>query len=171
MSKANPDGEGVACGQEECSNVTSSACYGKLNQHRESALGATGAKRVALEPPILEQPVEPPLDAAAPIKQIVHIIGVRLWDPSKASEPADLRVPLDDDEQELEYLVFGQFVRDDLKDSYGFLSTRWLTVEHLVEHVGLGMVQKAIKTWEATLARCGSAKLEEVAEEAAAEQD
>ena len=80
-------------------------------------------------------------------------------------------MPLDDDEQELEYLVFGQFVQDDLKDSYGFLSTRWLTVEHLVEHVGLGLVQRAIKTWEATLARCGSAKLEEVAEEAAAEQD
>ena len=35
--------------------------------------------------------------------------------------------------------MFGQFVRDDLKDSYGFLSTRWLTVEHLVEHVGLGL--------------------------------
>ena len=60
MSKANPDGEGVACVQEECSNVTSSAwygkkgaktcraCYGKLNQRRESAPGATGAKRVAL---------------------------------------------------------------------------------------------------------------------------
>ena len=138
---------------------------------RDSApSGATGAKRVALEPPILEQPVEPPLDAAAPIRKIVKIIGSRLWDPSKALEPADLRVPLAEDEEELEYMVFGQFVRPDLKDSYGFLSTRWLTAEHMVKHVGLGLLQKAIKEWESGLAARRSAKLEELEEEAAAER-
>ena len=189
MSKPNPDGEGVECVQDECNNDTSSnwygkkgskvcrSCYGKINQRistgqRVGATGAAGSKRMALEPAVLEQPMlESPLDAAAPISQIVKIIGARLWDPSKASEPADLRVPLDDDEEELEYLVFGQFVRDDLKDSYGFLSTRWLAVEHLIEHVGLGLVQKAIKSWEARLAACGSAKLEALLEEAATERD
>ena len=55
--------------------------------------------------------------------------------------------------------------------TYGFLSARWLTVEHLIEHVGLGLVQKAIKSWEARLAACGSAKLEALLEEAATERD
>jgi len=184
MSKANPDGEGTECVREDCNSTMASnwygkkgakvcrACYGKLNQRRDSAAATTGSKRVSIESPIFEQPiVEPPLDAAAPIKKIVKIIGARLWDPSKALEPADLRVPLAEDEEELEYLIFGQFVRPDLKDSYGFLSTRWLTAEHLVEHIGLGLLQTAIKEWESGLAARRSAKLEELVEAAAAERE
>eukprot|EP00966_Prymnesium_polylepis_P079224 1836168-Prymnesium_polylepis.1 len=83
MSKPNPDGEGVACSAEGCNVMDSSnwygkkgsklcrPCYGKKNQRIGAAGGASGCKRVALEPAVFEQPMlESPLDAAAPISQI-----------------------------------------------------------------------------------------------------
>eukprot|EP00966_Prymnesium_polylepis_P076150 1765032-Prymnesium_polylepis.1 len=66
MSKPNPDGEGTECVREDCNSTMSygkkgakvcRACYGKLNQRRDSAAATTGSKRVAIESPIFEQPI------------------------------------------------------------------------------------------------------------------
>ena len=149
-------------------------CYGKMHQ-RVGQDGASGNKRVALEAPDLESQVrESPLDAAAPIKDIVKIIGVRYWDPSKASEPADLREPLADDQIELEYEVFGRFARADRPDSYGLMSTRWLSIEHLVEHVGLGKLKQMIAMWQEDVVKRSAqrvAELVQAAEDAADQED
>ena len=191
MSKPNPDGEGVECVQDECNNDTSSnwygkkgskvcrACYGKINQRistgqRVGATGAAGSKRMALEPPVFESPIaESPLDAAAPIKEIKKVLGERFWDPSKAAEPADLREPLDDDEVELEYEIFGRFARDDRPNELGFFSTRWCTLDHLVEHVGMSQIdekQKVSKRRAAASARARE-QLNELIEARAAAQE
>ena len=192
MSKANPDGEGVACAQEECNNDLSSnwfgkkgnkicrSCYGKLNQRVGAPgqrFGAAGAysgstKRVALEAPAVESPIaESPLDAAASVKEIKKILGERFWDPSKAAEPADLREPLDDDEIELEYLVFGRFARLDRPNELGFYSTRWCTLDNLVEHLGMGQIDEKVSAWRAAASAHAREKLTELMEARAAVQE
>ena len=110
--KPHPDGgecavEGCEATHSSCwygkkGNKTCRACYGRLNQRKISepiAATTIGRKRAMLEPPAEDAPVMSAADARANIKEIFKIQAQRFWDLSKASEPADLREPLEADER------------------------------------------------------------------------
>ena len=105
------------------------------------------------------------------LKEIKKVLGERFWDPSQAAEAADLREPLDDDEIELEYLVFGRFARDDRPNELGFYSTRWCTLDHLVQHVGMGQIDEKVSAWRTAATTRAREQLNELMEARAAAQE
>ena len=58
-------------------------------------------------------------------------------DPSRFTDPAELREEPSEVEVVDEYLIYGTFCRADRPSATGdFLLKRWCTLEHLVEHAG-----------------------------------
>ena len=83
-----------------------------------------------------------------------------------------MREELGSDAEELEYLVEGRFSRrlqGRPKDA-GFISKRWLTIDKMLETVGLGCVEEACSDFEKMAPKKRQAKME-AAVEAVGEQN
>ena len=81
----------------------------------------------------------------------------RFCDPSAFTDPAELREPLET--PALEYLVEGEFRRDDRPADQGFFSKRWLPMERLLEGQSVARLDEAICAFESALERLREVKL------------
>ena len=98
---------------------------------------------------------------------------LRSCDPDHFHDPADLRAAPIEDEIDEQYLVYGLFERADSPDG-AFLSKRWCSLEHLLEHTPPGNLLNKIGEWEAGRAARAThaiASLFEAAEAEAAEAE
>ena len=82
-------------------------------------------------------------------------------DPTTFTDPADLRTEPIEAELELEYLIYGLFERSDRPDG-AFLSKRWVRLDDLLEHVGLGVMESKIKEWAGSRAARQQAAIDAV---------
>ena len=95
---------------------------------------------------------------------------LRSCDPDHFHDPADLRAAPIEDEIDEQYLIYGLFERADRPDG-AFLSKRWCSLEHLLEHTPPGNLLNKISEWEAGRAARATHAIASVFEAAEAEAE
>ena len=82
------------------------------------------------------------------VVEVDEILGHRYCDPGKLSA-RKLRNTLDESDEEVRYLVQGQFACDGDDDGYGYM--RWLTLDAMLETVPSDAVTKALNDYESSM--------------------
>jgi len=130
------------------------ACKGYLKERADSeAPEPAPAPASASASRLLEHPK----DLAAGIWSISTVLGARFCDPSAFTDPAELREPLET--SALEYLVEGEFRRDDRPADQGFFSKRWMSMDRLLEAQPVAQLDEVICAFESALEQLREAKL------------
>eukprot|EP00966_Prymnesium_polylepis_P143289 3307575-Prymnesium_polylepis.1 len=183
MSRPRPGGGecSAGCGATHSSNWFKKApnkicraCYRRATQRvgtHQRGPRRSSPTSVTAEMASIVNTLESWQDLEADVKTVVKILGCRKYsptlppyrrrdcDPTRYVDPADLRAELIEDELDLEFLIYGLFVRPDRPDG-AFLSKRWVRLDDLLEHGGYGNMKVKIDEYEASKATRMQATIE-----------